>query len=366
MVKKLVLITSLIFLILLGLLGVYQLHVQHNVELYLSIPWRLLVATYLFLVSSGLSLCIVVFLAEFFKKARSIVDEVLILSLVMIIVGLAVIAIDLDRLERAGYAVLGHANYKSLMFWLIMFYVIEVLLLLFGSWFHFRNRLLEKKDLISRIIVISRRIFTDEKKNYEIAKTLNFFAFLTAILVYIDLGFLYAIEDWHSPFLFLFFVATALVTAFSLALVIAVVHRKFVDVETLKYGFGFSIAVYTVFLMWRIFAGIYSSYFSEEIVMFYFRIPSFWITEIFIGLLIPIIIIVTPASRNYLALFLAAVAALLGIFFQRINLVYTKQESMLISGIKFSPQIFLFEILILIGALALVSLIYYILREVVR
>lgn len=363
MVKKLVPL-PLIFLILLGLLGVYQLHMQHNVEIYLSIPWRLLVSTYLFLVLSGL--CIIVFLAEYFKKARSIADEALLLSLITVVVGLLVIAIDLERPERSGYAVLGHVNYGSVMFWMIMFYVIEVILLLFESWFHFRNKLLEKKDLISRIIVISRRIFTDEKKNHETAKALNFFAMITAILAYSNLGALFAvnpIEAWHGPFLPLFFISTAFVTAFSLAILIAVVHRKFDDLETLKYGLIFSLAAYTVFLVWRVIIGIYPAYFSEEILV-YFKTPSFWLMEILVGILIPVIII--TVSKNRLALFSAAIAVLLGMLFQRINFVYTGQEYMLISGMKLSSQIFTFEILILIGALALVSLLYYILREVVK
>ena len=97
-------------------------------------PWDLLVAVYVFLVTSGLS--IIASWGSLFKIEKyEIVDRRAVwLSLITLFIGLTAIAIEVGRTERAPYFYLGYANLRSNMLWMIVFYTGYALFLPFEFW----------------------------------------------------------------------------------------------------------------------------------------------------------------------------------------------------------------------------------------
>ena len=98
------------------------------------VPWGLLVAVYVLLVTSGLS--IVASWGSLFKVEKyEIVDRRAVwLSIITLFIGLMAIAIEVGRTERALYFYLGYANLHSNMLWMIAFYTAYALFLPFEFW----------------------------------------------------------------------------------------------------------------------------------------------------------------------------------------------------------------------------------------
>ncbi len=120
-------------------------------------PWGLLVAVYVFLVTTGL--CIVaswgsLFRVEEFQAAER---RLVWLSLVTLVVGLVTIAIEVGRTERALYFYLGQSNLESNMMWMIIFYTCYALFLPVELWLHIRYdvaRLAKESSGLRRIFYL--------------------------------------------------------------------------------------------------------------------------------------------------------------------------------------------------------------------
>ncbi|MDI9646268.1 MAG: polysulfide reductase NrfD [Archaeoglobales archaeon] len=392
--REAIFVGLMIVLICIGAFGVIQMHTEPIVpiepfESAIGIPWRLLVATYLFFVLSGL--CIIASLSEVFgiKKFTAIADEALILSLVTVVVGLTVIALDLERVERGAYATLGHVNAGSVMFWMIMFYIIEVVLLIIEMWFHFRNRLLKQceerglRGIFAKIVTLRflrLKFLEDERLNHEIAVVMGFATLFTAIIAYSNLGALFAanyLPAWHGPLLPILFVVTAVVTGSSLSIITTVasdwvrgdVLKRYESLQALKFLLGFALIVQAFFVGWKMLitayptAGELASKAMAAYITGKFAF-NFWIIEVGIGMLIPLLLLVSPAGKSISGILLAAILAITGIIFSRIDLVLGGQVVKLISGVNVgNTPIHPFEVMTAIGAGALVVLLYYVLYK---
>jgi len=389
-VKKIEFIFSsaLLLLILVGALGILQMH-THPVmpiepfESAEGIPWRLLVALYVFFVVSTTGLCIVASLGEVFgfTKLEPIVKEGLLMALVTILVGLMTIGLEIEQVMRGYYALAGHVNTTSVMFWMIMFYVLYVIFLVVEMWFYFYDDLIKQRDekglrgLVARILTIPK---ASETKDF--AKVIGFVTVFTAIVAHSNLGALFGVNYipfWHGPLLPVYFILSAIVSGAALTVIgvfitdyargVKIEGERYEAIQMLRVILGFSIVVTIFFTAWKFVIKAYpnSTLLSREAVLPFVNGEfafNFWVMEVAVGLLLPLILLAAPQiGRRAEGVFAASLLTVTGIFFLRIDLVMGGLALKLITGMSFpSPVYHPFEIMATLGFFALTILLYYV------
>ncbi len=393
-----VFISILLALIVIGAAGIYQIHVKpimpfppYNSST--SIPWRLLVALYVFFVVSTTGLCIVASFGEVFKikQLEPIVKESLLLALVTIVVGLMTIGLEIEKPMRGYFALAGHTNPRSVMFWMIMFYVLYVIFLVIEMWFYFHDDLLEQakeggiRGFIGKVLSLSflGGYFKkyNKKENLEFARAVGFITVVTAIIAHSNLGALFAVNYlpfWHGALLPVYFIVSAIVSGAALTIIVAlladwlkgrkITQERYEALQALRFILGFTIIIEAFFTAWKFIVKAYptAGWFANKAVAVYLTGPfsfNFWFFEVFIGTIIPLAILISPAGRNVEGLFVAAFSAIVGIFFLRVDLVLGAQVLKLISGMPARLTIHPFEIMATIGFLSLATLLYYVLYK---
>ena len=379
----------LLILILIGALGIIQIHTKpimpiESFESAFGMPWRLLVALYVFFVVSTTGLCIVASLGEVFgiSKLEPIVKEGLLMALVTILVGLMTIGFEIEQVFRGAYAMLGHTNPTSVMFWMIMFYVLYVIFLVVEMWFYFYDDLVEQRKSNNRLKSSIARILTipKAKDTKDFAKVIGFVTVVTAIIAHSNLGALFAVNYlpfWHGPLLPIYFILSAIVSGAALTVIGAVVTdylrgvevkgERYEAIQTLRFVLGLSLVITVFFTAWKFILKAYpnSTLFSREAVEVFISGSyafNFWIVEVLIGLIAPIAILAIPKTgRKVEGVLIASILTIVGIFFLRIDLVMGGQVLKLISGLKPAPfEIHPFEVMATVGFMALAILLYYI------
>ncbi|MBO8182152.1 MAG: polysulfide reductase NrfD [Archaeoglobus sp.] len=378
----------LVILILIGGLGVLQMHTQpvmpiEPFESAVGIPWRTLVAVYVFFVVSTTGLCIVASLGEVFgfTKLEPIVKEGLLMALVTILIGLMTIGLEIEQVTRGYYAMIGHVNAKSVMFWMIMFYVLYVVFLIVEMWFYFYDDLLEQRKseglrgLVARILTIPKA--TDTK---DFARVIGFITVFTAIVAHSNLGALFGVNYlpfWHGPLLPVYFILSAIVSGAALTVIgayltdlirgVKIEGERYEAIQMLRLVLGFSLVVTIFFTAWKLVVKAYpnSTLLSREGVEVFLSgnfAFNFWVMEVLIGLLIPLILLAVPQTgRKAGGVFAASLLTIIGIFFLRIDLVMGGLVPKLITGLRFpSPVYHPFELMATAGFFALAIFLYYI------
>lgn len=392
--KEAIVVLVLLILVAIGFIGAYQMHFQPLIpvepfESVLGYPWRFLVALYVFLVLIGTAAIASAGEILKVKELEAVLKEAILISIVTIAVGLITIAADLERMERGAYALLGHANAMSVMYWMIMFYVLEMLFLLLEGWFVFRSELLKLskkegfKGFVARIISLRflGNFFEKSDKNLDMsfARAIGVFALLTAILAYSNLGALFSatyIPLWNDASNPIYFVITAIVSG-SAMLIFAIIvgswikgeadDKKIEALPVLRKILLFSLLSVSLFVLWKSVITGYpaisakGSYSIHNLLFGNFAL-NFWFFEIFVGIIVPVFILLFT-QKNMDALFIATFLTLTGIFASRVDFVFSAQVAKTISGISFPTSVHPFEIMFAIGAIALALLIYYILYK---
>lgn len=377
----------LLFLVLVGALGILQMHTRpimpiEPFESAKGIPWRLLVALYVFFVVSTTGLCIIASLGEVFgfKKLEPIVKEGLLMALVTILVGLMTIGLEIEQVMRGYYALIGHVNTTSVMFWMIMFYVLYVIFLVVEMWFYFYDDLVKQREevglrgFIARILTIPK---ASETKDF--AKVIGFATVFTAIVAHSNLGALFGVNYlpfWHGPLLPVYFILSAIVSGAALTVVgvyltdyfrgVKIEGERYEAIQMLRVILGFAIVVTIFFTAWKFIIKAYpnSTLLSRESVLPFLNGEfafNFWVMEVLIGLVIPLILLAVPnTGRKVEGVFAASLLTVIGIFFLRIDLVMGGLALKLITGMSFpSPIYHPFEVMATIGFLALAVFLYY-------
>jgi molybdopterin-containing oxidoreductase family membrane subunit len=386
----------LIVLIEIGAYGLFQIHFKPimSVEPFESdvgVPWRLLVATYVFFVVSTTGLCIVSSLGEVFnfKRLEPIVKMGLTMAVITIVVGLMTIALEIEKPVRGPYAFLAHTNPNSLMFWMISFYALYLVFLLIEYWFLLRSDLAEwavsststVKRFIGRALNLWFFVKTDEKTrktNLEYAKAIGFITVVVAIIAHSNLGALFGVTYqpfWHGPFMPIYFILSAIISGAALIVLtvvptwkvlgIKIEGEKYEAIQELRNILGFTLVVDLFFTSWK-FASKY--YFTsapesrEAIKEFLFGQLSFnfWTFEMAFGIILPIIMLAIPRiGRSIWGVFTASLFVIIGIFVLRYDLVIGGLLGKSISGVPYtfySPHIF--EIMAVVGFFGVTGLLY--------
>lgn len=309
-------------MIVFGLIGALQiiLHGEDVMGTSNYVPWGALIAGYVFFVVSSTGLSLVSALGHVFKikQFEVIAKRAVLGSIITLLMGFAVIAIELGKPFNMIY-ILFTPNFQSAIFWMGALYGLYLILLIIEFYYlinndHQKSRLFGILVLISAIVAHSN---------------------LGAVF-----GFLVARPYWHGPYMSIYFIVSAFLSGAALLAILFYIFDKVNKTEKLVLNgvhvvsslgklLALFLAITIFFTTWKILTGVYGavpgSYESFQAILTGPLAIRFWLFEVAIGMVIPFIILMTKGGFQPKRVFTAGLLVITGIFFMRLDLVYAGQ-----------------------------------------
>ncbi len=283
-----------------------------------EVPWGILISAYVFFAVACTGLCLVTSLGHVFglEKYQVLVKRTHVLSNICLLVGFIMIGLELGHPFRMFWVVLS-PNFASPIWWMGTLYSIYLVILFVEFYYLIKN-------------------------DHKGAAVTGLGAVIVGVAASSTLGAVFGNMDarpfWYGPYLPIYLILTAMVSGTALVIIIMHVGYKgspnfTVKVKTALVGvsqfFGVFLAALIFYTWWR----VSSAYFSNvpEVVeavrllisgSFAFK---FWFFEVLLGMFIPFFIIVFTRGKNFQASLVAAITALVGLFFMRYSMVITGQ-----------------------------------------
>lgn len=326
---------------------------------YPPVEWGFLVPTYVFFVVITSGLCLVSSLGHVFgiERYKPIAKRAVMLAFVTLIIGLGCIGLDLGQNPVRVVGFVLSPNLSSPMWWMGILYSAYLVFLAIELWGLLAERM-------------------------KVARTAGTLTFVTALSALSTLGFLFgalvARPYWHGPYLPIYFILAALVSAAALLGIVFFLvgalkggdsgfqtKNLMLDIGTLLALF---LGIDIFFTVWQTISGLYGRVPGQyEATMALIAGPlsaQFWTLKVFIGLLLPFLLLVVPRTRTVAGVFAASILTFIGMFVDRIELVETGQiiPPSVVSGVvsfpyaHFTPS--LVEISIAVGATGFALLAY--------
>ena len=335
-----------------GVVGWYwRLTTGHRMTNYGSmIPWGLWIAMYIYFIGLSGGAFLTSSLAYVFgiEKFRPIARISLFTALVALIMTLLQVWVDLGHMLRF-YEVFTRPHFYSMMAWMVWLYTLYAILLVVELWFDLRRDLVawgQKSGLsgtVSRILSLGSKA-TDEqsaRRDARVVKWLGAIGVALTIIFAGGEGALFAVDKsrpmWHSGLYPLMFLLGAMVSGGGLMLAIYAFlapdrgsegHKAVVD--------SFSKIVLGLVFLYVLFT------WADFSIVWYGRIPMdvdplklvlfgkfwyvFWIGEVFLGMVVPIVLLGIKSTRiSPLWAGLAGLSIVIAFVAVRLNIVIPPQ-----------------------------------------
>lgn len=314
----------LILTLLISLLGVYGLFnmLINGHEVYgvtRTVPWGILISTYVFFVVSSTGLCLVSSMGHVFgiDNFEVIGKRSIVLAIFTLVCGFGVIATELGHpLRMMIYNVIS-PNFESAIWWMGTLYGIYLVFIIIEFYFLMKH-------------------------NQKGAFYAGLGGFIAGISAHSNLGAVFGLLEarpfWHGPYLPIYFILSALISGCALIIIIFFVAYKTPSnmpekatkaLKSISKIFGFLIGVLIFFDIWKVITSIYGAppekFESVQTLLSGQLGVNFWIFEIALGMLIPFVIIIFTKGKNLKASLVAAISAVIGIFYMRYDLVIAGQ-----------------------------------------
>lgn len=299
-------------LTMIGCIGAFMILTQGHGVLGTGqyVTWGILISTYVFFVVSSTGLCLISSLGHVFGvEPFSVVGKrSVVLAIITLIAGFVLMGLELGHPFRL-INVLFSPNFSSAIFWMGALYGLYLLLLFIELHYLYRN---------------------DHKK----AQVFGLVGFISAIVAHSNLGavfgFLHSRPYWEGPYIPIYFILSALLSGTAILTVIfTFVERKREAsgiIPALSRLLTLFIALTIFFSAWKLLTGLYGEPAGKyEAIMALVSGPlsiHFWLFEVAFGMLIPFGLLLWRGERGA---FIAAISALIGIFFMRYDLVIAGQ-----------------------------------------
>ncbi|MDI6744443.1 MAG: polysulfide reductase NrfD [Thermodesulfovibrionales bacterium] len=344
-------ISLLLSLMFLGVYAAVMSYVgsMEMLEFHISIPWTMMISTYVFFVASSIGLCIVASLGYVFglNRYKIISKRGTFLAVITIIFGMLNVLLHLGHPERAPIYTTFTPNFRSAMWGIGFFYNLYIPLIMLTCW------LLIRADLA----VISENSTGWRHKLYALAsgkkwlKSYNLQRFtgvigagslcfgLLALAVEGSLfGHVEAREYWYGADIPVYFIFSSIHLGIAWLIFMTIITYKFKGEEMgerlkklmLEMGkiFIILLSVSSLFITYKVYAGSIDAM-KAKTVMLYIKgalsIP-FWIFEMAIGTILPIVVLLFAVQRESLnGLLTAAVMVLAGAFVMKYDFVVAGQ-----------------------------------------
>jgi len=348
-------------------------------------PWGMLISTYVFFALSSTGLCLVSSLGHIFKvKAfEPIARRSVFLAIVTLLIAFTVMAMELARPIRLARGAVLSANAVSPIWWMGALYglsltskALEFLLLCATD--HAREarartgivRLFYRLLALGSLNVSKSR----SRRNHRFAIWAGLAGLVASVaapsMLGAVFGFISAKPLWHGPFMPIYFLVSALLSGAALlplVVYLTYVLRRFdlKPIRDLMQASGKLLAgilgAFLFLTIWRTLTSLYghtpNMYGSTMAMLEGELMGNFWVFEIILGSLLPLVILLVPQTRTNFGVALASALVIVGVFVARFDFVVTGQlgipgEEMAVEGPN--PE----ETLIVLVAFALCMLAY--------
>ena len=308
----------------LGVLNKYFISGEHAFGVSPTVPWGALIAYYVFFAAAATGTGLVASLGHVFRVKRFEVlsKRALIASILLLTSAFGILAIELSNPFKMIW-LLFTPNFSSPIFWMGAFYGVY-LVLLFGE------------------------LFFSIKDNHKAAVSIAYVSLFVKIAALINLGRVFGFsatrEFWHGYYYPAYIIVSAIVSgAAVLTIMVYLISKKDskLDYEgqplvaSLGKILAGAIIVLAAMQAFKLGTAITSGDIelagpAQEVISGPIA-PSFWIMEVLVGIVIPLIILFTSRFLSRGKILLAASLTITGLLFSRLGFVY--------SGLIFPLQI---------------------------
>ena len=358
-----------LLLVLIGCYGalfaIFKGH-HHAYNVTNKVPLGLLLSTYVFFVVTSTGLCLVSSIGHVFgvKKLMIFAKRSIFMAIVCILMGFATIAIELEHPFRLFTWGMISPNFDSPILWMGILYSFYL------------------------VFMILEFIFLTVE-NHKKAHLFGLLGVISAVAAHSNLGAVFGYQlarpFWHGPLMPVYFIMSAMLSGAGLILIIYILpkfmkrepftHEELEGIDVLSKIFLFLLFIYIFFEAWKILVGIYGKPPHEyEAIMAFINGPystNFWFFEIFLGIIIPVVILLVPKFKTLTGYLIAGLSNLVGIFIIRYDLVVGGQivplrlKEIPVTIYRFAEQYLynpytpsFYEVLIVIGVIGLSVFIY--------
>lgn len=315
-------ILGAIFLII-GLIGViFVLFKGHEAAYGVTreVPWGLLIGTYAYFVIISTGLAFIGGLAHTFgiRSFENIGKRIVFLAFFTLLAGFTQIGMELGHPFRLMIYFLLSPNFKAPIVWMGIFYSIELVILAFELYM----------------------VFFPKKFSHTHFKIIGFLALFVGVLATSNLGFVFgsinARPFYHGIYFPIFLVVTGIGGGCALLLVVHNLLYKFsipLRQRESMYALGKLMGICITFAALMVFWKIVSSLFTEPkgayeavlTLLFGKFSVNFWLGEVVLTYLLPILLIVLSKANNVKFISIAGFSYLIGLFFTRYDFIVAGQ-----------------------------------------
>lgn len=327
-----------------------------------GIPWGLWVSFYIYFIglSAGSFLLSTLVFVFKNKKLEPLGRLAVLQAFVCLFVGLAFISIDLGHIERF-LNVLRYPQWHSVLAWEIWFYNIYVVILFAELFFLMRrdlaawgNNLHGLKSIFYRILSFGFRIPTTkdaeqayQKRNQKILMALGIIGIPVALGVHGGTGAIFAVVKaramWFTPLFPLVFIVSALASGGGLLLFLKAFlmpdktedHIVLPELAKLTMAFlGFDLLLMALEFLVGFYGDIHEHITAYQMILFGNFWWVFWIQQLLVGAMIPVILVFFKARNAGTArLGIAGLLVAGGIFGVRLNIIIPALAVPILPGI---------------------------------
>ena len=313
-----------ILMLLVGLGGGIYAFVAGHHSAYANtreMPWGLLISGYAFFAITSTGLCLLAALSHIFggNKLAPLANRMVFLSIVTIISGFFLIGLELENPWRLAIYNILSPNLTSNIWWMGTLYGMAVAFL-----------------LLEFFLILTGR--------FKLAVTLGVLGALAEVMANTNLGAVFATLSahpfWYGSQLPVYFLASAFMSGAAAIILFThfacTIRNETVDPESFEgiqgaakvlAGVLFLIGVSTAWKFISFYVGGFESgRLAANSLINGPLATNFWVFEICIGMIIPILILVGSKFKSMQAMSSAALMALVGAFFQRYDLVVAGQQ----------------------------------------
>ena len=309
-----------------GFMLMTQGHAAFNMDA--NVAWGLPISTYVYfaLMSSGLTLLAALAMVFGFKQYYPLVKRAIWLAIITLVAGLAVLAMEIGHTFRMLWAIPLNLQVESAMFWMGVFYLADLIFLLW------KFQRMERGDWSSKL---SRQV--------------GIAGFIAVVLAAGTLALVFGMMSmrpfWYDPTLPVWFYATAALTGVA-ALVFFTYLSYGMKLEHMPKALRmdmegplprlFLILLFITLVMFlaRLTTGLYANATEVNVVWADYLLASGWFhLGVWGGILLPFVLLLARGLRQSPAIqMLAAVLVLVGMFIERLYFVVGGQVVPLFKG----------------------------------
>jgi len=319
-------------LLLVGVYGVLQVLLQGHEAVYAvnrEVPWGLLIATYAYFVITSTGLAFIGGLGHAFGYSQfaPMSRRIVLLAFITLLAGFTQIGMELGHPFRLMIYFLLSPQFSAPIVWMGVFYSIELLILAVELYI----------------------IFQPGRFSPKAAGITGFLALVVGVIATSNLGFVFgsinARPFYHGSYFPVFLVVSGIVGgAALLTLVYNVVYKLRIPREyaagmkSLGRVMALGIAGMMLLYFWKFASSLYTqpegAYMAAQSLLTGPLAASFWIGEVGLALLLPLVLILWTKGDNPKILGLSGVLYLLGMFFTRYDFIVAGQLPPMREGLE--------------------------------